>query len=100
MRPRKKNCIACGENPIMSTETIANTDYKVICNRVVPEEISERITVKEYSQLRGEDHVLIDVRDKTQFGICSLPNSLSKSLHLRRSDVRHSLFRLDAGSGS
>lgn len=27
--------------------------------------------------MRSQDHTLIDVRDRTQFGICHLPNSIS-----------------------
>ena len=45
MRPRKKDCIACGLNPSISEDIIAKTDYSVICKRVIPDEIPERITV-------------------------------------------------------
>lgn len=38
----------------------------------------ERITVQQYNEVvqAGKNHVLVDVRPKVQFGICSLPNSL------------------------
>ena len=42
--------------------------------------------LKEYSNLRDQDHVLIDIRDPTQFGICNLPNSKSILCHLNSSD--------------
>lgn len=38
----------------------------------------ERINVQQYKEIldKGENHLLIDVRPKIQFGICSLPNSI------------------------
>lgn len=38
----------------------------------------ERIHAKEYKDIldQGKEHLLIDVRPKVQFGICSIPNSI------------------------
>lgn len=90
LRPRKPNCIACGSYPSITAESIHETDYGMICVRTVPLENVERVSVEvttfwtiydhqEYRALRSQNHTLIDVRDRTQFGICHLPNSTSKS---------------------
>jgi len=47
----------------------------MLCVRPMPAENKDRISVEEYCSLRCHDHTLIDVRDRTQFEICHLPNS-------------------------
>jgi len=82
LRGRNKNCQLDGENPTI----IQPIDYVQFCGsapddktinekRLSPE---ERITCVEYKKIvkNGEDHVLLDVREKVQFEICSLPHSL------------------------
>src|SRR5271170_8382825 len=46
LRPRKVDCIACGEKPTITAESIQSSDYSVICLRANLPEISERITVQ------------------------------------------------------
>ncbi|KAG2234259.1 hypothetical protein INT48_002849 [Thamnidium elegans] len=82
LRGRKKDCAICGDSPTM-TELI---DYVQFCNgsandKTVDETIlkaDERINVHQYKDIldKGENHLLIDVRPKIQFGICSLSNSI------------------------
>lgn len=46
LRQRKADCIACGTNPAITTDTIENTDYSALCLRNVPNEIQERVSAK------------------------------------------------------
>ncbi|KAL9541874.1 hypothetical protein MBANPS3_008888 [Mucor bainieri] len=83
LRSKKKDCAICGEHPTM-TELI---DYVQFCNgaandKTVDEAIlqaDERISVQQYNDIihQNQEHLLIDVRPKIQFGICSLPNSVN-----------------------
>jgi adenylyltransferase and sulfurtransferase len=45
LRPRKATCIACGDNPSITRETIHEGDYEKLCMRIVPTEIVERVSV-------------------------------------------------------
>lgn len=88
MRGRRAACVACGE-PADAAEKITReameeglVDHMAFCRGrggvgVLAE--GERVGVGEYWNVRGEGrrHVLLDVRDSTQFGICSLEGSLS-----------------------
>ncbi|KAF1800350.1 hypothetical protein FB192DRAFT_1447684 [Mucor lusitanicus] len=83
LRSKKKDCAICGEYPTM-TELI---DYVQFCNgaandKTVDETIlqaDERISVQQYNDIiqQNQEHLLIDVRPKIQFGICRLPNSIN-----------------------
>jgi adenylyltransferase and sulfurtransferase len=46
LRPRKPDCIACGNSPSISADTIRNDDYAALCQRLKPLEITDRISVK------------------------------------------------------
>lgn len=89
MREKKLGCVSCG-NPEdredkITRESIESgkTDHVAFCGslRTVgllkPE---ERVGVEEYKRVvdDGRDHILLDVRDKTQFGICRLEGSSSE----------------------
>ncbi|KAI9319987.1 hypothetical protein BX666DRAFT_2018118 [Dichotomocladium elegans] len=83
LRARKKDCIVCGDNPRIK-ELI---DYVEFCGAGATDKgssisllkPSERISVMEYHTIvdKRTPHVLLDVRPPVQFGICSLPESLS-----------------------
>jgi len=75
LRSKKVDCVACGHHPSITADSIQANDYSALCKRVTPAEIAERVSVQEYSTLREQDHILVDVRDQIQFEICSLPNS-------------------------
>ena len=93
LRPRQiENCIMCKNvNQSLTNEKIndilSSFDYNFFCgvsnyndktlNISVLDE-TQRITCSEYKALSEESHLLVDVRPKCQFQICSLPNSLSK----------------------
>ncbi|KAI8636757.1 adenylyltransferase [Parasitella parasitica] len=83
LRSRKKDCAICGEHPTM-TELV---DYEQFCSgaaddKTVDQEIlqaDERISVQQYNDIvqHSQDHLLVDVRPKVQYGICCLPNSIN-----------------------
>jgi adenylyltransferase/sulfurtransferase len=85
IRSRLSNCAVCGDNPSI-TKLIdyvqfcgaAPTDKAISLSVLSPE---ERIDCQELSEyrLKQKEHILIDCREKTQFEICSLSNSYSKS---------------------
>lgn len=70
----------------MTLDTIksGSIDYVFFCGAANPETLlspSERISAREYREKHPEisntPHTLIDVRDKAQFDICSLENSVN-----------------------
>ncbi|KAF9926464.1 Molybdenum cofactor synthesis protein 3 [Linnemannia zychae] len=83
LRKRKSDCIMCGDSPTI-TKLI---DYVRFCGssatdttpalHLIP--FNERITVQGYSEVvkKHVPHLLLDVREKVQFDICSLPSSLN-----------------------
>ncbi|CUS08503.1 unnamed protein product [Tuber aestivum] len=103
MRGRKAGCVACG-SPERVEEKITREsiesgrmDYVAFCGgsagvRVLQPD--ERVSVAEYKRVMdsGVEHLLLDVRDRTQFGICQLAGSLSKFFHYA---LYTGLIRLD-----
>lgn len=96
LRSRRPNCAVCSANATISIDTITSgsTDYVFFCGSASPTSIlhpNERISPQDYHARHmpclpstGSDvpieprpHTLIDVRDKAQFGICSLENSIN-----------------------
>ncbi|KAJ3024214.1 Molybdenum cofactor synthesis protein 3 [Thoreauomyces humboldtii] len=81
LRGRRSTCAVCGDEPTV-TELI---DYVQFCGAGADDKShglkllddSERITAKGYAALRSKPHVLLDVREKIQFAICALPDSIS-----------------------
>ncbi|KAL5003085.1 Molybdopterin-synthase sulfurtransferase [Aspergillus recurvatus] len=84
LRSRRPNCAVCSAEATVTLESVrsGSTDYVFFCGTVDPEDIlspEERITPSEYGNVDstgGERHV-IDVREKVQFDICSLKNSIN-----------------------
>ncbi|KAG8216426.1 hypothetical protein J3R82DRAFT_6531 [Butyriboletus roseoflavus] len=86
LRARKPTCAACGVDGLR-LGAIHETDYIAFCGGPRPDweargSISgnpgDRISVQELRILQSQEQcVLLDVRPKTEFGICRLPGSLS-----------------------
>lgn len=84
LRSRRPNCAVCSTDASVTLESVrsGSMDYVFFCGTVDPEDIlssEERVTPLEYNKDHGTDtgrHV-IDVRDKIQFDICSLENSIN-----------------------
>lgn len=88
LRSRRANCAVCSTEATVTLDTIksGSTDYVFFCgSTAIPSLLGpdERISAQEYNQkysrLSGAapSHTVIDVRDKAQFGICSLENSIN-----------------------
>lgn len=80
MRARREGCIGCSST--VQKPALADTDYGAFCGmggEGVGLAEEERIAPMEYCGVResGALHVLLDVRDTTQFGICHLRGSWS-----------------------
>ncbi|KAL7809624.1 hypothetical protein V8C44DRAFT_366128 [Trichoderma aethiopicum] len=88
MRGKRKGCFACaGEEDNGSGLTLAelktSLDYVQFCGVNEPVKLlrpEERITVAEYERIAREEkreHVLLDVREKEHFELCSIPGSVN-----------------------
>lgn len=90
LRPRRKACASCSSTADISLESLksGSTDYVLFCgsasspNVLSPE---ERISPSEYHKsyhqstpsTNSDSPTIIDVREKVQFDICSLENSIN-----------------------
>lgn len=106
--PRRPVCAVCSPNAsiksMVQSEEVSKTARGPSCSisksnasSVLPKAI--QITPEEYARVRqrGEPHVLLDVRVREQYELCSLPGSVNiplKDLHDRLGDVEE----LSAGS--
>lgn len=94
LRRRRDNCAACSTNASISVESLqaGSTDYVQFCGSLNPLPTlgqGEQTNATEYEKrcsklpLTGSENgaaapeLLIDVREKVQFEICALPNSLN-----------------------
>lgn len=84
LRGRRPDCFACSSTAGLSVESLesGSLDYVAFCGEVNPVTLltpEERISPREYSAFREQrkPHILIDVREKTQFDICSLEGSIN-----------------------
>ncbi|KAL4778597.1 hypothetical protein BJX76DRAFT_131432 [Aspergillus varians] len=84
LRSRRANCAVCSADASVTMDSVrsGSMDYVFFCGTVGPENIlspEERVTPLEYGkdQSTGADRHIIDVRDKVQFDICSLENSIN-----------------------
>ena len=82
LKGRRVGCIACSGKASITAEALKSgkIDYTAFCGVQNPILIlgeCDRVSAKEYSLLQQGDHVLLDVRDRTQFGLCSLEGSVN-----------------------
>lgn len=97
LRSRRANCAVCSAEATLTLDTITSgsTDYVIFCGSTNPPSLlspEERLSPQEYRQrhprpawgnglsdkpVETSPHTVIDVRDKTQFGLCSLDNSIN-----------------------
>ncbi|KAL1540969.1 Adenylyltransferase and sulfurtransferase MOCS3 [Salvia divinorum] len=100
IRGRSSKCEACGENSTLTEEQFCNFDYESFTQsplstsplklHLLPADA--RITSNEYNErnLKGEPHILLDVRPAHHYKITSLPKSLNiplESLEGRLSEI-------------
>lgn len=82
VRGRRKDCFACGENPLTLKELESSMDYVQFCGVRNPVEILEaqdRITAEEYDRLSKDEtkHVLLDVREKEHFDLSNIKGAIN-----------------------
>lgn len=82
VRGRRSDCKVCGDDPAI--KSLHDTDYIEFCGVNNPQEsIGQRVDVSDLKKNLGSS-LVVDVRPKTQFEICALPNSINIPI----SDVR------------
>jgi adenylyltransferase/sulfurtransferase len=85
LRSRRPDCFACSARAELTVESLTSgsLDYVAFCGEVMPVKLltpEERVSAKEYARLKEagkKEHVLVDVREKVQFDICSIPGSVN-----------------------
>lgn len=83
LRSRRKDCAVCSSQATITVESLTSgsLDYIAFCGVTSPVKIlspESYISAAEYATLLNDgSHLLIDVRDATQFGICSLDGSVN-----------------------
>lgn len=85
LRARRPKCFACSAEAGLSVEGMesGSLDYVLFCGVAAPVTIlgeEERVEAWVYDGLRREEgkrHLLVDVREKVQFDICSIEGSVN-----------------------
>jgi len=86
LRARRPKCFACSIDGglALGSLTSGSLDYVLFCGVTTPVRIlepGERIEAKEYERVKKEgntkEHLLVDVREKVQFDICSIDGSIN-----------------------
>ena len=85
LRGKRARCDACSADPAITKDSLksGSLNYAVFCGITSPVNIlnkEERIDANDYAQKLAsavEQHVLVDVRDKVQFDMCSVDGSLN-----------------------
>lgn len=84
MRGRRKDCFACSAESSLTLESLrsGSLDYVQFCGVTTPLSLlmpEERVTATEYSAAmnRGPKPVLLDVREKEHFDICSIDGAIN-----------------------
>ncbi|KAF1974206.1 hypothetical protein BU23DRAFT_589196 [Bimuria novae-zelandiae CBS 107.79] len=94
LRTRKPKCAACSAHATVTAEALnsGSLDYVQFCGTINPVDAlgpNERISVDNYAKIRldvnpftglepsKDSHILVDVREKVQFDLCSLEGSVN-----------------------
>jgi adenylyltransferase/sulfurtransferase len=94
LRTRKPKCAACSTHATVTPEALnsGSLDYVQFCGSIGPVNAlgsNERISAENYAKVRlevnpfsglvpkNDSHILVDVREKVQFDICSLEGSVN-----------------------
>ncbi|XP_027084687.1 adenylyltransferase and sulfurtransferase MOCS3-like [Coffea arabica] len=113
IRGRSLQCEACGENAPLTEKQFQEFDYERFTQTpfsTAPLKLSllpvdARISSKEYHErvVKGEPHVLVDVRPAHHYKIVSLPNSINipfPSLEARLHEISSALMKKDESKNS
>ncbi|KAI9749961.1 MAG: hypothetical protein M4579_006659 [Chaenotheca gracillima] len=90
LRSRRADCVVCSAKASITPESLTSGsfDYVQFCGVLNSLELltgEERLSPAEYERQRSQsrskpprkEHILVDVREKAQFSICSLPGSVN-----------------------
>ncbi|KAL4966211.1 HesA/MoeB/ThiF family protein [Aspergillus stella-maris] len=82
LRSRRPNCAVCSAEATVTLESVrsGSIDYVFFCGTVGAEDVlspEERVTPLHYGKDVNNQGYIIDVRDKVQFDICKLDNSIN-----------------------
>ncbi|KAL4947378.1 hypothetical protein BDW69DRAFT_117878 [Aspergillus filifer] len=82
LRSRRPNCAVCSAEATVTLESVmsGSMDYVFFCGTVNVEDVlspEERVTPLQYGKDVNKQGHIIDVRDKVQFDICKLENSIN-----------------------
>lgn len=85
LRGKRPNCPSCSASPVITRQFLnsGSLDYTSFCGIAPPPNllpIDERVSAKEFKEKvkdGGIGHTLIDVREKIQYDICHLEDSLN-----------------------
>lgn len=84
LRPKRPDCFACSSKAGLTLESLSSgsMDYVAFCgaaSRVELVSTEEQISATELAKAKneGRHHVLLDVRDRTQFDICHIDGSIN-----------------------
>lgn len=95
LRGRRADCVACGDEPKL-TDDLEKMDYETFCSGAQApaksgasdkvagkEDPVERISAKQFGEIVSDSKrrsrvLVVDVRQKTEYGIAALPGTISK----------------------
>jgi len=87
LRARNESCVSCGNIPSITRETLSEFDYCNFTGQASPSDSStpglrlvddsHRITVRDLVKRMSVNHLILDVRPRHQFDICSIPGSVN-----------------------
>ena len=84
LRSRRTGCFACSAEASLTLEGMqsGSFDYVAFCGVSSPVELlrkQDRLSAQEYANIRENKrpHLLVDVREKVQYDICSLEDSIN-----------------------
>ena len=102
--PRQRQCPVCGTEPTITSmeESLAASEMARgpsscsvnISRPDLPDHLS--LSCEEYERIRdrGDDHILLDVRVKEQFDLCSLPGAINIPLDSISQEIEQLLTEL------
>ncbi|MCJ1401313.1 Urmylation protein [Xylographa trunciseda] len=114
LRGKRLKCTGCSPSRTITKESLTSgsIDYEVMCGILSPLKIlneDERIDVRELKNAldtSSKPHILLDVRDEIQFGICNLegsvnvPNSTIDAMTEPHSTIENSASTVDQFTAS
>ena len=85
LRGKRAHCPSCSESATITRESLSSgsLDYATFCGITHPVRLLDdkhRISAERYKRIQEDrftEHQLIDVRDKTQFDLCHIDNSIN-----------------------